>query len=430
MEEEDEWSITSFVGDGSNITNSTSSTSTSINRYSVLWGLALTGFSLTLLVALPYLACLLARPPSKIRRFYLAAVLLPLVFAVSALATCLAPRSDDYWGLLQHVCEAWALHSLNQLIVERLGGKTTTLAKLRARGNQQWLRAPPLCCFCWCLPSTPFTEDTLNLVLALTRQFIFSTPAISLLAVLLSFTSSSSSSSSSTDRQTPLWHLLRFLLLASSLLALWGLFILYKASLDDVSRQHQITLKFISIKLLIIVGIVQEYVFAELAWRKEGGGKGEGQGDGESLSVLVPNALLASESPLLTLLVLCAFPLRELEPSFQRSPRHHQLRQQQQQSDSFVSYPFLSWLKLHKDHRTGRSVSATSPLLSLSRSGERGNGWRREGRVGEEEEPEEKEEEKKEEDVGVGELLFTSRGNSLRGSQRSPTPLTETEEVV
>ena len=115
MEEEDEWGIMSLVGDGSNITSSISSTSTSINRYSVLWGLALTGFSLTLLVALPYLACLLARPPSKIRKFYFAAALLPLVFAVSALATCLAPRSDDYWGLLQHVCEAWALHSLNQV---------------------------------------------------------------------------------------------------------------------------------------------------------------------------------------------------------------------------------------------------------------------------------------------------------------------------
>jgi ABC-type sugar transport system permease subunit len=113
MEEEDEWSIMPFLGDGSNTTSNTS-TST-INRYSVLWGLALTGFSLTLLIALPYLACLLARPPSKIRRFYGAATSLPLVFAVSALATCLAPGSDDYWGLLQHVCEAWALHSLNQV---------------------------------------------------------------------------------------------------------------------------------------------------------------------------------------------------------------------------------------------------------------------------------------------------------------------------
>ena len=117
MEEGDEWSIMPFVGgDGSNTTSSTTtSTSTSINRYSVLWGLALTGFCLTLLIALPYLACLLARPSSKIRRLYCAAAVLPLVFAVSALATCLAPGSDDYWGLLQHVCEAWALHSLNQV---------------------------------------------------------------------------------------------------------------------------------------------------------------------------------------------------------------------------------------------------------------------------------------------------------------------------
>ena len=114
---------------------------------------------------------------------YLATTALPLVFAVSALATCLAPTSEvsqytrvrclrayvrrleadsvpdpvldpstvivgfsdhrmtkpqpanptriyhptrahnnqDFWSLLQHLAEAWALHSLNNLIVERLG---------------------------------------------------------------------------------------------------------------------------------------------------------------------------------------------------------------------------------------------------------------------------------------------------------------------
>ena len=301
-----------------------------------------------------------------------------------------------------------------QLIVERLGGKTSTLAKLRARGNQQWLRAPPLCCFCWCLPSTPFTEDTLHLVLALTRQFIFSTPALSLLAVLLSLTSSSSSSS--TDKQTLPWHLLRFLLLVSSLLALWGLFILYKASLDDVSRQHQITLKFISIKLLIIVGIVQEYVFAELAGRKEGGG----EGGKESLSVLVPNALLASESPLLTLLVLWAFPLRELEPSFEPSPRRHHL-QQQQDGSPVPRRPSLSSQQQQEDKGVVRSLSAASPLLGGSGSwrGWSGGGGREGG--GEER----GEEEEEEEDVGVGELLFTSRGNSLGGSRRHSMPSME-----
>ena len=187
--------------------------------------------------------------------------------------------------------------------------------------------------------------------------------------------------------------------------------------MDDVSRQHQITLKFISIKLLIIVGIVQEYIFAELAGRKEGGG------EGESLSVLVPNALLASESPLLTLLVLWAFPLRELEPSFQPSPRHHQLRQQQEGGSPVPRRPFLSWLEPQQDRGTGISVSATSPLLGHSRSGGGGSAGRgREGGVGEGEEPEKGE---KEEDVGVGELLFTSRGNSLGGSQRLSMPSME-----
>ena len=222
------------------------------NKYSVLWGLALAGFSCTLFLVLPYLACLLTRPPSKIRRFYLAAALLPLVFAVSALSICLVPDSEDIWELVRHVCEAWALHSLNQLIVERLGGKTSTLLKLKARGPQQWLRTPPFCCLCTCLPSKPFDEDTLHFVLLLTRQFLLLAPSLSLLAILLSF--------STLARTSFVWQLLRFCLLGSSFLALWGLFILWKASLDDVANHHQISMKFVSIKLLIIIGVIQEFI--------------------------------------------------------------------------------------------------------------------------------------------------------------------------
>ncbi|TFJ86652.1 hypothetical protein NSK_002306 [Nannochloropsis salina CCMP1776] len=289
----------------SQISSSWSSTHDT-KRYNVLLGLALAGLCLTLLLALPHVAWLRVRPPSKIRKFYFAASLLPVVFAVSASITCLAPWTNEYWGLLQHLTEAWALHSLNQLIVERLGGKTSALAKLQARGRQQWLRAPPLCCWCYFLPSTSFTEHTLRLVLTLTRQFIYAAPLLSLLNILLSFTRVP------TTPPPLLWHVLRLLLLLSSLLALWGLFILYKASHDDLSRHHQITLKFLSIKLLIIVGIVQEYLFAELMDDREEGR----EGGKESLAVLVPNALLASESPFLTLLILWAFPLRELDPSF------------------------------------------------------------------------------------------------------------------
>lgn len=221
-------------------------------------------------------------------------------------------------------------------------------------------------------------------------------------------------------RDALVWQLLRLLLLGSSLLALWcvsvcvcaslprfclidrhaisqatlehhpihppthphapttnrGLFILWKATLTDQSAKHaRISLKFVAIKLLIVVGVVQEYVFSQVA-----AGKND---DEDHWAVLLPNALLACESPFLTLLMLLAFPLSELEAP--------------------PPPPLSSAGSASGDG----GVGATSPLLQSPLSPPtRG----RRVAAGAEEEDDG--------DWGVGDLLFTRRGESLGSLER------------
>ena len=102
----------------------------------------------------------------------------------------------------------------------------------------------------------------------------------------------------------------------------------------------------------------------------------------------MPNALLASESPLLTLLILFAFPLRELEPmtdSVQRAG----------------SLPPLSAASALLGSSTGGGGGLSSSSSSALRAGSPGRIEGGGGGEGEEEQ-----------ELGVGELLFTSRGSS------------------
>lgn len=131
------------------------------------------------------------------------------------------------------------------------GGQSQTIARIRRAGKRaQYLRTPPLCCCLTCLPytggyrtlggilvsvvlhslgpgltchpSSTFTNHTraefdagiLRLVLALTRQFMFAVPAISVVGIALSY-------NTSLGRDALPWQILRLLLLGSSLLALW-----------------------------------------------------------------------------------------------------------------------------------------------------------------------------------------------------------------
>lgn len=127
------------------------------------------------------------------------------------------------------------------------------------------------------------------------------------------------------------------------------------------------------------MGVVQEYAFSQAAaGRKQ-------QADADHWAVLLPNALLACESPFLTLLMLLAFPLSELEAP---------------------PPPPLSAGSM------GDGPGVTSPLLQSPLSppthGAVAPGAAVDGGQGEEDEGE----------WGVGDLLFTRRGESLGSLER------------
>lgn len=99
-------------------------------------------------------------------------------------------------------------------------------------------------------------------------------------------------------------------LAAPQLLALYGLFIMYKATYCEFS-DHGITLKFIAIKLVILVGVIQQYALSVAA--ESHAFHGDQTYDAEDYASFLANAILCMESPFLTYLVLHGFPIEDLE---------------------------------------------------------------------------------------------------------------------
>jgi hypothetical protein len=140
---------------------------------------------------------------------------------------------------------------------------------------------------------------------------------------------------------------------------------------------------------------VQEYAFTQAA-----AGKKPGE-DEDHWAVLVPNALLALESPFLTLLMLLAFPLRELEAPPPAPPSASSAAGGGGSLDEpSVSSPLLH--SLPSPPSRGRRAGAAGGSAG---AGE-GAGAAAEG--------------EEEMEMGVGDLLFTRRGESLGAEGGGP----------
>ena len=145
-------------------------------------------------------------------------------------------------------------------------------------------------------------------------------------------------------------------------------------------------MKFVAIKLLIIVGVVQEYAFSQAA---AGKAKTPGSDEDQQWAILLPNALLAMESPFLTVLMLFAFPLQELEAP----PPPPLSATSTGGGGGSLNEPSVNSPLLHsRPSPPGRSGTAAAAMGEAAAGAAEGD----EG-----------------EEVGVGDLLFTRRGESV-----------------
>lgn len=269
------------------------------------------------------------RPISMRRQYYLRISSMARVFAVTSALSLLAPRAWLLWHLCQRMMEAWALSTFGFLLflllwehAERVPASheeswtgrvfdngMNVMSVLAAHGPGKHFAVPPLCCILApCLRPGYLSSRQLLWIVSALNQFVIITPIIVIVylwAVLVEALA-----------DLPWLPLaLKFTQKASTLTALYGLFVLYSAT-HNALRAWNTTRKFIAIKAFLIVALVQEPAVELLVELAEGDGADDSTCiHGHNWAHFVCMWLLCLESVPMAVLLAKAFPAEELKPS-------------------------------------------------------------------------------------------------------------------
>ncbi|CAE7447179.1 unnamed protein product, partial [Symbiodinium sp. CCMP2456] len=233
-----------------------------------LLGLAVASILLagTMVLCLSHQRELMLAPVSPRRKYYILMHLFPFVVASSCWFQVAVPELAVGTLLVQEIWEALALHFFGLTIIDLMGGPETTVRILAQRepqgmfGRSRWC-VPPCCCAVVLLPcafrdgTTVFNNAALHKMLAMIEQYCYVAPIAASVTTLLDFNTH--------QRQVHFEGLFQVELLMqlvqsiSMFCCLQALFALYRAT-HDVLHRFKTTSKFLSIKLLILLSLIQK----------------------------------------------------------------------------------------------------------------------------------------------------------------------------
>jgi len=206
---------------------------------------------------------ILASPPSRRRRYYRILHAFPMVVAIACWLQIVAPRVAVVAIFCQEVWEAFALFYFSSTIISLLGGPEDAVKLLEGlppRGlfgsKNRWC-VPPLCCVVPAMPcffrdgAEPFQKRLLARIRITIRQYCVVAPVTVFLVDGLLI---------SERFDMPVFGaVLEGLQTVSMTLCLHALFMLYQATRDVLHRYHT-TAKFMTIKSMILLSLVQKIV--------------------------------------------------------------------------------------------------------------------------------------------------------------------------
>jgi hypothetical protein len=233
--------------------------------------------------------------------------------------------------LAQEVWEAFALHYFSEAMVCLMGGAEECVKVLAGedphgmfRSTNRWC-VPPCCCLPALLPcafrdgKAPFEARMLTKLRRMIEQYCYVVPVTATLALVPSlytiFATTSVEDEKGLRRHLPL--LAQGVEAAqgiSMLVCLYGLFVLYKATKGALA-EYDTTAKFVGIKSMIVLSLVQRIIIVNLVRHDVMGGVRGTLFTPEVMGTRVQAFLLGWELPLLQLIVNRAFPLGELIPA-------------------------------------------------------------------------------------------------------------------
>lgn len=287
-----------------------------------LLGLAVASILLagTTVLCLSHQRELMLAPVSPRRKYYILMHLFPFVVAASCWFQVAVPELAVGTLLVQEIWEALALHYFGLTIIDLMGGPETTVRILAQRepqgmfGRSRWC-VPPCCCAVALLPcafrdgTTVFNGAALQKMRAMIEQYCYVAPIAASVTTLLDFNTHQRQVHFEGLFQVEL--LMQLLQSISMFCCLQALFALYRAT-HDVLHRFKTTSKFLSIKLLILLSLIQKTLVVWIFHTSLVLLPGSKVFTHADAATRVQAFLLLAEIPFLQALVNSAFPLKEL----------------------------------------------------------------------------------------------------------------------
>eukprot|EP00164_Ancoracysta_twista_P022545 GFYU01041565.1.p1 GENE.GFYU01041565.1~~GFYU01041565.1.p1 ORF type:complete len:335 (-),score=70.70 GFYU01041565.1:108-1112(-) len=250
-------------------------------------------------------------PPSKKRALYLKITRMSPIFAITGYLGLWIVRANPLFEMVRAVYEAFAMGWFMRIIFLTFGNtKSEIQAKILNQPPSKFMSVPPFCCiFKPCVSEHNFTSFHLKLCVFGVKQFIVFRVIYIMLQLLLAL-ENRGAMSESLEHKGNVMGVLAVLMQVSLWFALWCLFMVYKATHESL-KQYNTTLKFVVFKLLLILSIVQSWIFSLVLER--GHINNPSVFPVEILAVGWQNFLLCIEAFLCTLLCHKAYPASELK---------------------------------------------------------------------------------------------------------------------
>jgi len=262
-----------------------------------LWVIGIIFWIVCLLVYFRQRAQFRQVPFSFLRECYLTIIAFPLVISTLSIACMVSVRPAFLWELAQKVYESLTLYAFFMGLMVLLGHdpqKVTTL--LKQGPATSWCTAPPCCCwFRFCVPASHMNVSVLEFIRFLVVQYVWVVPIMGFLQLWMLIDGWKTSIVPS------------LIVIGAMLICFQGLFMLYRASHETLTR-YRPTTKFVTIKLIVIIAALQKfvinYIVPDDAQIKDW--------DSHALAALWNAFLLSVEAPLFALAIYYAFPAIEL----------------------------------------------------------------------------------------------------------------------
>lgn len=287
-------------------------------RYSKGIGIASVLLLASAVVSISHQRRLASAPASPRRHHYRIVHLLPLVVACTCWLTIVAPKVAVVNLFVQEVWEAVALHYFSIMIICLMGGPEETiktLATQEAHGlfgsSNRWC-VPPCCCLVPVLPCffhdgrAIFDLTALLKIRSMIEQYCYVAPATALISMIFDFHGKAKH-----QAMEAMEVLVQTVQAISMFVCLHALFVLYKSSLHPL-QQYRTTRKFLTIKAMIILSLVQKLAMVWLSRTEVFPLPTSGVFSRADAATRLQAFLLLAEVPFLQLLVNDSFPLSEL----------------------------------------------------------------------------------------------------------------------